>query len=230
MIELVSELLEESIKFQEDKINILEINSKALYKEFVYRINRKINFDESYEDMSLYEGLDEISLPKNALLVHDMYNIFSSQTKLLKTFYKDTVQEYKLTYDDGEINRMQSALIRSIKDVLNEYNYEISCKTEIDISDLLKCLNVKFDEEYYNNPYNNIILLIDLISRFNLCKILILVNVKCYFVSDELEEIYKMILHLKVKVLFIEFYKDNDHKKYENKVIVDEDFDEIYIN
>ena len=69
-----------------------------------------------------------------------------------------------------------------------------------------------------------------MISRFNLCKILILVNVKCYFVSDELEEIYKMILHLKVKVLFIEFYKDNDHKKYENKVIVDEDFDEIYIN
>lgn len=229
MIELATELLDENIKFIEGKVNVLEINNRELYNKIVYRLNRKINIDEDFEDIYLYEDNKEIPISRNCNLVYDLYNIFSNQTKILKGFYGEIAKEYSFNYEEEEILKLQKPLIKSIKEVLIEYDYELSFKETIDIKELLKVLDVKFDNQHYDNPFDNIVLLIDLISNFKISKVLILINAKCFFSKGELEEIYKMILYKRINVLFVESYKEQANKDYENKVLIDEDFDEFYI-
>lgn len=229
MIELVSELLEENIKFIEGRVNILEVNNKELYNRIIYRLNKKINIDEDYEDIYLYEDNKEISVGKNCMLIYDLFNVFNNQTKIFKSLFDDIVKEYKFNYDEIEILSLQKELIDSIKEIILEYDYELNYKEVIDIKDLLKVLDVRFDNNHYDNPFENILLLIDLITNFKICKVLILINSKCLFSKDELEEIYKMILYKRINVLFVEVYKGDVDKKYENKVLIDEDFDEFYL-
>lgn len=229
MIELGTELLDENIKFVEGKVNVLEINNKDLYNKLVYRLNRKINMDEDFDDIYLYEDEKEIAISKHCNLVYDLFNIFSNQTKILKSFYEDIVKEYNYTNEEQDRITLQKPLIKSIKKILVEYDYELSVKEIIDIKDLLKVLDVKFDYNHYDNPFENILLLIDLISNFKISKVLILINAKCFFSEKELEEIYKMITYKKVNVLLVEFYKAQLNKECENKVLIDEDFDEFYI-
>lgn len=230
MIELCTELLDESIKFMPNKVNILEINNKDLFNKIVYALNKNINTTEYVGEMYLYEGNDDIGISKNCMIVHDFYNIFSNQSKILKGFYEEIDKEYKFNYEEEEIFNLQKNLIQSVRGILTEYDYELVLKEIIEIKDLLKALDVRFDLNYYDKPLENIFLLIDLISNFKICKVAVFVNAKCFFTEEELEEIYKMIIYKRINVLFVEYYKGESNKYYENKVLIDEDFDEFYIN
>lgn len=229
MIEINISLLENIIKFNNDRVNVLEINNKELFNKITYLLNKNINGNEEDSDILLYENNKEIGLSKNTMLIYDLYNIFSNQTKIVKSFYDDVAKEYKCNYEDEEIIKLQKGLIESIRNVLIEYDYELTYKEIIDIKDLLKVLEVKFDSEIYDKPLDNILLLIDLIDTFKICKLAIFINAKCYFSKEEMDEIYKMIIYKRINVLFIEYYKGKDNKVYENKVVIDEDFDEFYI-
>lgn len=229
MIEINISLLESEVKFNNDKVNVLEINNKKLFNKMTHLLNKTINGNEDDSDILLYDNNKEISLSKNTMLIYDMYNIFSNQTKIIKNFYDDVAKEYRYNYEDDEILKLQKDLVESIRNVLIEYDYELTCKEIIDIKDLLKVLDVKFDTDVYDKPLDNILLLIDLIDTFKICKVVIFVNAKCYFSNEEMDEIYKMIIYKRINVLFIEYYKGANNKSYENKVIVDDDFDEFYI-
>ncbi|MBW6409666.1 type II-A CRISPR-associated protein Csn2 [Clostridium weizhouense] len=230
MIELCTELLDESIKFNINKVNVLEINNKELFNKVVYALNKNINTNEYFGEMYLYEKNEEIDLNRNCMIIHDFYNIFSNQTKILKGFYDDIEKEYKFNYEDETIISLQKPLIKSVRDILIEYDYELTQKETIEIKDLLKIMDVRFDVNYYDKPLENVFLLIDLIANFKICKVLIFVNAKCFFTQEELVEIYKMIVYKRINVLFVEYYKGESNKAYENKVLIDEDFDEFYIN
>ncbi|MGL5149397.1 MAG: type II-A CRISPR-associated protein Csn2 [Clostridium sp.] len=229
MIEFSISVLEEIIKFEGDRVNVLEVNNKELFNKVVYLLNKNINGCSDEGDIYLYENNKEINVSKNVMLIYDFYNIFSNATKIIKSFYDDVAKEYKFNYEENEIIKMQKELVESIRSVLIEYDYELTFKEIIDIKDLLKVLDVKFDVDFYDKPLDNIFLLIDLVSNFKISKLVILVNCKCYFTNTEMEEIYKMIVYKRINVLFVEYYKGENNKIYENKVVIDEDFDEFYI-
>lgn len=229
MMKLVSELLDSPIEFNENYINILEINDKKLFNKMVYSLNKSINLNEDIEGIYLLENNTEINLSKNSIIIYDFFNIDVNQSKMLKALYEDIAKEYRFNYDDETIISIQKNLIGSVREILMEYDYEFTQKETVDIKDLLKIMELKFDINYYDKSIENIFLLIDLVSAFNLYKLVVLVNAKCYFNSEEINEIYKMSKYKRINLLLVEFYKDETKKTLENKILIDEDFDEFNI-
>lgn len=229
MIKFGCELLDATIEFSEDRVNILEINNKKLFNEVVYRLNKSINMGEDPDGIILIENDEEIAFSKNALIIYDFFNVDVNQGKVIKKLYEDIEKEFKFNYEEEEIIKLQKELLTSIRDILMEYDYEFTQKEVLDIKDILKIMELKFDTNYYDKPLENIFLLFDLISNFQICKVMILVNAKCYFSSSEIIELYKMAKCKRINLLMIEYYSDDEKLIYENKIIIDEDYVEFYI-
>lgn len=115
MMKLVSELLDSPIEFNENQINILEVNDKKLFNKIVYSLNKSINLNEDIEGIYLLENDTEISLSKNAIIIYDFFNIDVNQGKILKALYEDIAKEYRFTYDDEAIINLQKNLLVSIE-------------------------------------------------------------------------------------------------------------------
>lgn len=230
MMKLVSEYLEKEIEFKEGKVNLLEINNRELFNKFIYVLNKNININDYLEGVFLYEDSKEISLNKNCIMIYDFYNIAANQSKILKHLYDNIEKEYKLIYDSSEIMKMQKALLESIRDIIIEYDYELKQKENLEIKDILKILDLKFDSDYYDKPLENIYLIIELMEAFKIYKVIVLINVKCYLSKEEVKELYKMINYKRINALFIEYYKDEVIDENERKIMIDNDYDEIYIN
>ncbi|MGL5869584.1 type II-A CRISPR-associated protein Csn2 [Clostridium chrysemydis] len=225
MIKIVTDLLENDIEFKENYINILEINNKSVFNKLLYLINRNI-YSKEDDEIIIYNDLEQLNFSKSCLVIYDYFNCIANQNKVLKLLYEDISKEYSFNYENNEYMELQSKLLNSINTVLCEYEYKFDKKEFLEIKDILKIMDLKFDQEHYDKPFENIMLLIDLIDNLKICKIIIFVNLKCYLKEGELKEVYKMIKYKRINVLLIEFY-NNKKVEGENKISIDEDYDEI---
>lgn len=230
MISLMIDLIESDIKFVEEYVTVLEIYERNLFNKIIYRLNKAIICGEDVEGINLYNDNIEMTLGKVALMVYDIFNPNVNQNKIIKSLYESVSKGYYASFDEEEVFNSQKAILQSVNDILMEYEYELTRRDVLDIKDILKIMDVKFNTDYYDNPLENIYLLFDLMNNFNICKVLILVNCKCYFNDEELEEVYKMAKYKGINLLLIESYRDEKLRSLEKKIIIDEDFDEFTIN
>ncbi|MEG1142104.1 MAG: type II-A CRISPR-associated protein Csn2 [Clostridia bacterium] len=229
MIKLKVFHIENDIDFDENYINVLEIENKKMFTQFIYSLNRLINYTEESEEIILLDGNKKLSICKEVMLVYDLFNININEGKILKILYQDIEYQYKLEH--AEINLLEkfSDIIKNINYITLNYDFEFEYKREITIKELLKAISFKFNNNYYDNPFDNIIAIFDLIATFKLYKVIILVNIKCYFKEEELIEIYKAAKHRNLNLLIIEPIVDEKLKYLENKLSIDNDYDEFIL-
>ena len=99
--------------------------------------------------------------------------------------------------------------------------------SEIDILDLLKVFKVKIDTTSYTTVVEKIEFIINIISTLSLAEILVIPNLKTYLAEEELLEIYKYSIYNNIKLLILENKCSEKLLKYEQKNIIDENFDEF---
>ncbi|MBU3193411.1 type II-A CRISPR-associated protein Csn2 [Clostridium algidicarnis] len=227
MIKLSVFPLENDIEFSENYVNILEIENKKMFSQFVYSLNRIINYNEESEEVILLEGNKRLSISKDVMLIHDLFNIDVNESKILKALHLDIENQYKQEYSEVNLLEKFNDVIKNINDIISSYDFEFEYKKEITIKELLKTINFKFDSNYYDNPFDNIMCIFDLVSTFNLYKVIIVVNAKCYFEEEELEEIYKAAKYRNINLLIIEPIIEVQLKYLENKLSIDNDYDEF---
>lgn len=219
--------LENDIDFTEKYINILEIENNSIFSKTVYLINRIIKYSEESDEIILIEDNKRLTLNKEAMIIHDVFNIDINETKILKSLYIDIDKQYKQENYDMKIVEKFNDTIKSIDEIISSYDFEFEYKREVTIKDILKVVNLKLDNNYYDNPFDNIICLFELVSIFKLYKLIILVNIKCYFKEEELIEIYKAAKYRGINLLIIESIVDEKIKYLENKLSIDNDYDEF---
>lgn len=229
MIKLKIFPLENDIEFNENYINILEIENKKMFSQLIYSLNRLINYNEESEELILLEGNKKLSLCKEILLIHNLFNIDINESKILKTLHQDIENQYKQEYSEMNLLEKFSDIIKNINEIISGYDFEFEYKREITIKEILKTIGFKFDSNYYDNPFDNIMCIFDLVSTFNLYKVIILVNAKCYFKEEELVEIYKAAKYRNINLLIIEPIVDGKLKYLENKLSIDNDYDEFIL-
>ncbi|MEG0129050.1 type II-A CRISPR-associated protein Csn2 [Clostridium sp.] len=230
MISLIMDNIEYDIEFTDEYVSVLEIQEKSLFNKVIYRLNKAIACGEDVEGVRLYSDCLEMTLGKAAILVYDMFNPNINQSKIIKYLYEEVSKDYTALFEEEGVFNNQKPILQSVNDILLEYEYQFTKRDILDIKDILKIMDVKFDTDYYDNPLENIYLLFDLINNFKICKVLILVNCKCYYTEEDLNEVYKMAKYKGINLLLIESYKDEKHRPLERKIVIDEDFDEFIIN
>lgn len=110
---------------------------------------------------------------------------------------------------------------------INELPFEFNMNSEIDIGDLLKIFNIKIDTSCYTTIIEKVEFIISIISTLKIAEILVIPNFKTYLTEEEVLEIYKYSIYNNVKLLILENKSNEKMLKYEQKNIIDENFDEI---
>lgn len=231
MIKLRIFAFENEIMFEENYVNILEISNKSMFNHIVYSLNKLTNNKEmELEEFVLEEDNKKLNFFNDTLIKYDCFNIDFNDIKFIKSIYANIEDIYKMEYErKEELQRCYNSLLENVNKILIDYDYELEYKSEVQVKDILKAIGLKFNKEYYDKPLENIVCLFELVSTFKLYKVLIFINVKCFFTDNELQELYKSAKYRNINVLFIESQVDNEIRTFEKKLYIDGDFDEFVI-
>lgn len=219
MIELKLKYLENSIYIDDNKVNVIEIHNKAIYSKIICAFRENILFKGDNDYVSLYNNTDKLDMGNKCLLITDIFFDVFNNSKIMNKMYIDIENEFNFLYTYSQKNLLQEKIIRAIAEILNDSDYHFKYKSDISIVNILKSMDVKLDNTYYNTPFENFSLIIDLNEIFKM-DIIFIVNVKCYLTKDEINEIYKLCIYKKVKLIIIENLKDINNYKFEEKNII----------
>lgn len=217
---------ENEILFTEENVNILTIKNTKCFSHILQILNDKINGSESNEIFLLDENNEEMNMSKEIQMVLDIFNIDYNSKKILNKIYNIIATNIQKN-QDFEIEKMILNLRNYIIEEINELPFEFVMKNELEITEILKLYNLKIDEENYTNILEKIEILIDILSTLDIAKILIIPNLKLFLSEEELVELYKYSLYNNINLLLIERHEENK-LKYENCIIIDENFYDFY--
>lgn len=218
---------ENKIKFEDGKINVLEIYNKKLFTNFIEYLNEQCN-EKAEEDnkIILVKDSKRQKIGKSIFLLTDLFNIELNSKKILNKIY-DVIEQNIKNKQDDEINKMVISLRNYLIEEINGIPFEFNMNSEIEIQDLLKIFNVKIDTSCYISMIEKIEFIIDIISNLKIAEVLVIPNLKIYLNEKELLEIYKYSIYNNVKLLVVESICEDKLLKYERKNIIDENFDEF---
>ena len=216
---------ENKIQFKDDMINVLEIYNQKLFSEIINTINNQCNGEEDNQ-IVLMENDKRLSFEKTVYLLTDVFNIDFNSKKILSKIYSILTHNVENRQDD-ELENITLKLRNYLIEEINELPFEFNIESEIDLTDVLKIFNVKIDTSCYSTIIEKIEFIINIISTLKIANILVIPNLKTYLTDEEILEIYKYSIYNNVKLLIIENKNGEKLLKYEQKNIIDENFDEI---
>ena len=211
------------IKFQDGKVNLLVVEDTRLISKLLRDLHNQINgLDDNF---ILSEGSDDFNFKKNVLLINDIFNLSFNDKKVTNLIISKATAICNDYENMEETNILLTSIEKYILNIIENIEYPVLLDT-IQITNLLKSLRFTIDDNF-DSQLEKIIAYIKMINEFSDCKLFILINLKLYFTSEELESLYKELTYLKINVLLIEKTLYNKISKYENTTIIDKDYCEI---
>ena len=217
---------ENKIEFKENVVNVIEIYNQKLFASIINIINNQCKGEEPDNQIGLMENEKRINMDKEMYLLTDVFNIEFNDKKIINKIYNILVQNIK-NRQDYELDNMALKIRNYLIEEINELPFEFNMDSEIDILDLLKVFKVKIDTTSYTTVVEKIEFIINIISTLSLAEILVIPNLKTYLAEEELLEIYKYSIYNNIKLLILENKCSEKLLKYEQKNIIDENFDEF---
>lgn len=210
-----------------NKINVLEIEDKSLFKNIVTKLNDAINYKEEETDIMLSDNEQLLDMRKNLQIVIDPFNIdFNSKDILGKLYGKlEQINTLETATNDDYI-RITNELIVYVRDLVNDLPFECDMNERVGFKEVLKIVSLKIDAEQYQKLEEKIMFFIDLVSEFELCKSIAFVSIKQYFTNDELNVIYRYAISKEVGIILLE-NSSSEKLQLEHKVIIDNDFEDF---
>lgn len=215
------------IYFNDNAVIILEVRDTNCFRHMIETINAIINGEESNEIFLLDDENNQINMSKEMYMVIDLFNIDFNSKKILNKLYDKIANDIEkmedITFKSMIVN-LRNYMIQEI----NELPFEFTMKDEPNIIDILKIYNLKIDSMNYQNIIEKVEFLIDILATLKISNILVIPNLKIYLSKEELVELYKYSLYNGIKLFLIE--KNAGEKlQYEQKLLIDENFDDIVI-
>lgn len=217
---------ENKIEFKEGIVNVFEIYNQKLFSKIINTINNQCNGEDDDNSIVLMENEKRLKIEKNVYLLTDLFNIDFNAKKILNKIYSILTQNIQ-NRQDNELENITLKLRNYLIEEINELSFEFNMNSEIDIGDLLKIFNIKIDTSCYTTIIEKVEFIISIISTLKIAEILVIPNFKTYLTEEEVLEIYKYSIYNNVKLLILENKSNEKMLKYEQKNIIDENFDEI---
>ena len=114
-------------------------------------------------------------------------------------------------------------------DLICEIDLDIESSSALSIAKILKVFEIKIIDINEHTYLEKLLILIDVVSELELSLVIVFINLKSYLDPADLLEFYKYSAYRKIQILLIESSSCIEKIKYERKIIIDTDFDEILI-
>lgn len=224
-MKLIHPSLGKQIIFSENKINVLTIENRTFYTNFIKELSEQI--ESTIGNFVLSRDNKELNLSKEFDLLIDLFHLDLNNKKHLSKIYGHLKE---IAYDEENYKKtmeFNKDLINYIDDIIFKYDLPLEYEPDLDLTGLLKIIGLNI--ELTNSELLNQLIQYIKVS-FNLGGIscFVFVNLKDFLTFEEIAEFYKFASYSKIHILLLESScKDLKHDCEEHYVI-DEDLCEIY--
>lgn len=210
----------------DDTVFNIEIENKTYFYRLISEFNAIAN-GELVENINFVDKYNnELTLLNRIDLYIDYFNIDFNSKKVINSLYKmlknNLNEENKI-----KINNYYSKIKNILSKTFIDYNLSLVINDEFDLEMLFKMLKVSIKNK--DNLFDNLLLLIDINSIFNINELLVFINLKQYLTNEELKEFYKYSLYNNVKIILIDSQSYGTANEYEKKLIIDNNLDEFLL-
>lgn len=224
-MKLVYSEFDYQILFQENRINVLCIESQKKFREFIGEL--KIQMEQGQGRFVLSEDGKELELNKHLELIVNLFALDFNQKKILNRIYSH-LEKYAREEDLYlETCRIQTALNSYMEQLGCGFDYPLHYSDEISISNLCKLMDLKIDMEY-DSFLEQLADYMTIIHELFGCRCFVFVNLKSFLSTEELKELHRFVGYKKLFLLLLENNDTDCREAFEDYFLWDQDLCEIY--
>lgn len=200
-MKLVYTELEQQLVFQENKVNVLVIERKELFRRMIQELDKQISVEEG--GFVLSDNNKTMKIDKEICLILNPFALDINSRKALTGLYNELG---KLGLNEENYLKtcsLKGQIAEYIYDLLNQVDYALKFQDDFNLQSMFKALEVEF-EAGEGNFLEGLVYFLDVCSKFQKVKILTFVNLKTYLMSEELHEFYKEAFYRKIQLLLLE--------------------------
>lgn len=210
-------------EFRDNCIVEFLIESPEILQNFICGLLRQ---NDGGKDFIIFsENNKEVALNKASSIIIDPFHVEINNRKLLAKIHQDLIRDYQDS-DMESILRLQNLIECFLLDVCEHSEYEMTYDNNIDMVDLLKLYNVRFDSNE-NDFACNLISYIKLAHRVLGHSVFVFINLKTFFSQNVIRDFYQTICYENIYIVLIERY-DLYTTEREKRIIIDKDSCLIY--
>ncbi len=200
-MKLVYTELEQQLIFQENRVNVLVIEHKELFRRMIQELAKQI---DGVEGRFVLSDNDKIlKIDKDVCLVVNPFALEINSRKALTGLYNELGKLGMNEENYLNTCRVKGQIAEYIYGLLNQVDYALKFQDDFNLQSLFKALEVEF-ESGEENFLEGLVYFMDVCSKFQKVKILAFVNLKTYLTNDELKKIYKEAFYRKIQLLLLE--------------------------
>ncbi|MFI3176058.1 MAG: type II-A CRISPR-associated protein Csn2 [Eubacteriales bacterium] len=218
-------LFAQSFQSNENEVPILIIENKKYYQKFIADL--LLSQKGAENEFSIYVDGKELNLIKEMDVIMDFFQLELNYSKNLTKLYQYIKTEYVNEKYYMQTSDLLQQIMKYIDEIMEESEFSLSYDHELDISTILKAINLQF----YCDESSCLDVLIDyvrIMSGFFNKKIFVLTQFKHIFTEQEQELFYQYIAYHKIEVLLLESLGITKRMNGEIYRIIDEDHCVIY--
>lgn len=214
--------LDNSISFDEGKVNVLVVENQIQLRKYVQELNNQANGLDGL--FSLYDRTECINLCGRIKVLLDPFNLdFNAKEIMTPLLSKLSALALDSSHYQST-NDLLSSIMAYFSNLTFDFDVDLDYR-DISIQDLIKSIGIKIDRTD-SDILLNICDYFDTVSRYTKIKLFVVINIRDFLSGDEIVLLNQYLLYNKIHVLFIE---SKEHVKHENEsiIVIDSDLCEI---
>ena len=207
------------IEFDENILNILIIENRSYYQKIAAELIEQIDGNDG--DFLVFEKDKELKFSKSVEIVTDLFHININQNKFLAKLYSEIKSRFLQKEDFDKFATFSSSILEFLEIVSEDFEYQITYDSDVDIIALLKAQSVKFVFEG-KSVLDKLLDYLKILRDFYGTKLFIIANLKSTLSQEEFENFKTYVFYNKINVLVLETncYKVEENEKVK---IIDKD-------
>ena len=217
-MKLVNPRLGLEVELSENQVLNITVESPVKFSEVVYHICRQAGGEEGEFILSDIEK--ELSMEKRTVVVNNPLTVNCEEKRILSQLYKN-LSEKILEDHFEEFATVNQKVIQFMDKVTSSSEYNLTYDVDFQAAGLIKYCNVHMDS-CYDSLTEKFINYLRTMKQICNVDIVFVLNLKQYFSTEDLREIYKHCFYTKMYLINLEGVK-SDPIESDRYVIIDKD-------
>ena len=217
-MKLVNPRLGLEVELSENQVLNITVESPVKFSEVVYHICRQAGGEEGEFILSDIEK--ELSMGKRTVVVNNPLTVNCEEKRILSQLYKN-LSEKILEDHFEEFATVNQKVIQFMDKVTSSSEYNLTYDVDFQAAGLIKYCNVHMDS-CYDSLTEKFINYLRTMKQICNVDIVFVLNLKQYFSTENLREIYKHCFYTKMYLINLEGVK-SDPIESDRYVIIDKD-------
>lgn len=222
-MKLISDFFENAFELKFKELNILVIENKQFFRRLIYDLKESVSGNESY--FKIIENLEEKDLSKMSAFITDVFDININESKIINKIYNILIEESNGSELYNQKIKFEKEINKFIEELIFRFDYDLTYD-HIDYKNIFKGVNLHIEDDF-QGLMEKLLEYIDISYKLLDKKIFFVLNLNCYFNSNELEELERYLCYNNVVVVLLQNRLDLEIQKSENIKIIDSDLDDI---